>query len=124
MWAGYMLQWFEGQSQVVEKRIRNYELLLGELGALPMNPIFPNLPPDVCPFAFPLSVPRRDEMLMRLRKLGIGAQFWPTLPSGILNNPEFPQTNRFRRELLLLPIHQDLTETHMKYMLACLSKIL
>jgi len=114
----------QDRESVIIRRRRNYEQLSQELAPLPLKPLFPDLPTGVCPLAFPVIPPNRDEVLQRLRRAGIGAQFWPALPDEVFNNPHFPEANRLRRQLLLLPVHQDLSSRHLAHLSCSLAKAL
>lgn len=97
---------------VVERRRRNYFLLLAQLREV-APPLFTELPPGVCPLFYPLRVPDKLGVAERLRARGIETvDFWrrghPTCPLG-----GFPDVEALRREVLEVPIHQDLSPSVM-----------
>ena len=75
----------------------------------------PDLGVGDCPWAFPIRVERRDELLRKLQAEGIGAWAWPVLPD-ILPQQQFVNEVRLARESLLLPVHQDLRRYHIEFM--------
>jgi dTDP-4-amino-4,6-dideoxygalactose transaminase len=96
-------------SAIVERRRRNFFLLLGHLREL-APPLFSQLPPGVCPLFFPLRVAGdKAKVAEMLGSRGIETvDFWrhghPTCPPG-----EFPDAEALRRGVLEIPIHQDLS---------------
>ncbi len=77
-----------------------------------------------CPYMFPFQVGRRDHVIAGLRRHGIAASFWPTLPREVKGNPAFPQANLIASELVALPVHQDLSERDMRRMAGALKQVL
>ncbi len=93
---------------VVERRRRNFFLLLAQLREV-APPVFNELPPGVCPLFYPLRVADKLGVAERLRERGIETvDFWrrghPTCALG-----GFPDAEALRREVLEVPIHQDLS---------------
>jgi dTDP-4-amino-4,6-dideoxygalactose transaminase len=74
-----------------------------------------NLGVGDCPWAFPIRVQKRDELLKTLLAEGIGAWAWPVLPNN-LPQQSFSNEVRLARESLLLPVHQDLRRRHIEFM--------
>jgi hypothetical protein len=104
-------------TDVVEKRRRNYFLLLGQLREI-SPPLVAQLPPGACPLFYPLLVDDKGPVLAWLRAMGIDAiDFWrdfhPACPA-----TEFPDVARLRRSIVELPCHQDLTPELMQRMAA------
>ncbi len=93
---------------IVERRRRNYFLLLGRLRDV-AAPLFNQLPPGVCPLFFPLLVDDKPRVLASLRESGVDAvDFWhrfhPACPAS-----EFPEVADLRQRVVELPCHQDLS---------------
>ncbi len=94
---------------IVERRRRNFFLLLGHLREL-APPVLSQLPPGVCPLFFPLRVVGdKSKVAQQLEARGIETvDFWrhghPSCPPG-----EFMDAEALRREILEIPIHQDLS---------------
>lgn len=95
-------------SQIVERRRRNFGVLLERLRNF-TQPVFDALPEGVCPLFYPLQVRDRQPVMEQLLARGIETvNFWSIghrlLPDGV-----FPETDRLRRSILELPCHQDLS---------------
>lgn len=104
---------------VVEKRRRNYMRLLRAVdGIKEVKPLFPLLPDYVCPYAFPLIVSEgRDAVANQLNYFGIPASSWPDLPPEVLQKrDEHKIAVRLQKHILLLPVHQDLSDKQVEYM--------
>jgi len=92
---------------IAERRRRNYFFLLGHLrDAVP--PVFSQLPPGVVPLFYPLRLPDKRAVMEQLAARGVETiDFWrhshPACPSS-----EFPDAQALRREVVEIPIHQDL----------------
>ncbi len=100
-------------------RRTNYAALMQMLDSVErITPFFGELPPDTVPWGFPLRVSggreNRDELLNVLLREGIGAWSWPDLPEKV-TEADFPLEYRLASETLLLPLHQDLNDSHMRY---------
>ena len=69
---------------------------------------FDHVPQGASPFAFPLSTERKTELLERLRRKGIAAlDFW-SVPHPALPTERFPRATELRERVLALPVHQEL----------------
>ncbi|WP_304511755.1 aminotransferase class V-fold PLP-dependent enzyme [Desulfobacula sp.] len=75
---------------------------------------FKELPDGVCPLFFPIIIEKRDYFYKALKKRGIAGHDWwgdfhPDVP---WNN--FPEAVFLKRNILGLPIHQDLSLKHLQ----------
>jgi dTDP-4-amino-4,6-dideoxygalactose transaminase len=112
--------------EVVARRQAHYEALAERLRGCPgLTPLKPQLPEGCCPLYLPVLLPAgvRDELQERLAERGIhtfvfGADLHPRLPRG-----EFPLAERYARDLLCLPVHQQLTGADIDYLAATLPAI-
>lgn len=100
-----------------ERRRENYRFLLEHLGELVPRP-FQSLPEGACPFAFPLEVPNAPAFLRCIRSRGVvGLLFWinahPTLPVA-----NFPRSRALRERVLALPVHQELSPSELRQIVA------
>ena len=89
------------------RRRENYTQLLERLENLVLRP-FDRLPTGSSPFFFPLETDRKEELLAHLRRRGIDAlDFWsvphPTLPAS-----RFPRAAALRSRIVGIPVHQEL----------------
>ena len=98
---------------IVAARRRNYELLSATLKENPLlQKLFPELPSDVCPWAYPVLLRDRARFEHQLRSQGV-----PLFTFGEVLHPLLEQSDtstwsdaqKLSRQLLALPIHQDLS---------------
>lgn len=68
-------------------------------------------------WAFPLFVTQNIQLHVALRKRGIPAFTWGGVIHRRLPIKEFPDAEHLYANLVLLPIHQDLTSSHLEYMI-------
>jgi len=95
-------------SQIVERRRRNFGLLLERLREF-TTPVFDPLPDGVCPLFYPLEVRDKQPIMDHLLARGIeSVNFWSRshrlLPDGL-----FPEVDHLRHSILELPCHQTLS---------------
>ncbi len=114
-----LTRWLDGRnlSTVIDRHRHNYQQL-----AI-------SLPPDiVCrpgdedfetksiPVALPIVDSSREaDLVERLRTLGIGVYAWPGNELPIEVRGRYPEAERLARQLVMLPIHYDLTEADLKH---------
>lgn len=82
---------------------------------------------DSTPYAFPFFVGqhRVSTVYTALWKMGIPALTWPDLPEEISGQPEeYSDAVFWRKNLLLLPVHQSLTSRQMNRMVSSLKRVL
>jgi dTDP-4-amino-4,6-dideoxygalactose transaminase len=97
--------------EVIRKRRKNFFYLLKNLASSnSMTPLYNYLPDGICPLYFPLLIPQRDRVYEYMRSHRIGVfQYWlwkhPNIVGEIDSDAEF-----LRRQLMCLPVHQDLEE--------------
>lgn len=99
----------------------NFDILLnGIKDSNFINPLFTDLPEGVCPMVFPVILEQRDEVRKLMNIDGIDAYPWPFLPRTLNNNYHF--AHYFAKNILLLPLHQDLSNRHLEAILKSLKK--
>jgi dTDP-4-amino-4,6-dideoxygalactose transaminase len=95
-----------GEDASVQRRA-NYEQLRDGLAEF-VPPAFRDLPSGASPFVFPVATPAKPEVLRSLADAGIRAfDFW-SIPHPSLPADEFPLAEALRREVIGLPVHQEL----------------
>src|SRR5713226_8591278 len=100
---------------VVAKRRENYAFLRRELSAMDgIRMMFPDSGTDQCPWVFPLVFEGIEGAHLTLRARGIPAVTWggvrhPSVPRGA-----FPEAEFLYENLVMLPVHQDLSEADLK----------
>lgn len=105
-------------SAVLESRRFNYRYLHNALIGLPeVTPFFASLPENVCPWVFPMLVPKYSDFQLLLRKKGIPAVTWGGVIHHDLPLAQFPDADFLYRHLVFLPVHQDLHESEMQIMI-------
>ena len=98
-------------SAIVAKRRENYAFLMRELSSISgIRMMFPDLGAHHCPWVFPLVFEGIEDAHLTLRARGIPAVTWggvrhPSVPSG-----EFPEAEFLYKNLIMLPVHQNLSE--------------
>ncbi len=98
-------------SAIVAKRRENYAFLLRQLSSISgIRMVFPDLGARHCPWVFPVVFEGIEGAHLTLRARGIPAVTWgavrhPSMPSG-----EFPVAEFLYKNLVMLPVHQDLSE--------------
>jgi len=106
--------------EIVEKRRGNYQYLYNSLFHIPtLQPLFDDLPDNVCPMSFPIFVKDRKHWCEALESKGILVFGWPGYYPGF-NWDEFPETCNLKDNLLTLPVHQDLDIHRMEYIVSCI----
>jgi dTDP-4-amino-4,6-dideoxygalactose transaminase len=94
---------------LVERRRRNYERLLTELGDVVPRP-FARLPAGACPWAFMVETEDKPGLINRLLRHRVRAiDFWHT-PHDSLPADRFPQASALRARLVGIPVHHELRE--------------
>ena len=104
--------------EIMLRRRHNYQRLAAAFASYhEVRLLYPQMDPGVCPYLFPVLVRDRDEVVRRLRSRGIPAQGWPALPRAVLESPAFQVAIRYARDLLTLPVHQDLDDHDIDYII-------
>lgn len=119
----YMLTGFD--VKYVRKRRRDnfkrYLKLLPEESLV--IPLFSELPDDVCPLYFPVIVDRCREVCRDLNSLSICAINWWYMFHKNLPWGDFPDACFLKRNLLALPVHPQLFDHHIDYIVSHLLAI-
>jgi dTDP-4-amino-4,6-dideoxygalactose transaminase len=109
-------------NRIRDVRRANYEVLLDALPDICPDR-FRDLPAGVAPLYFPLRVPERDRTIQELQHRGVRAiEIWP-VPHPLLADArrqhpaaeaKFRELDPIRHQMLALPVHQGLSEWHMR----------
>lgn len=107
-------------SEVVQAaRRRNCRQLQQHLADVPgVRPLFAELPAGVCPLCFPVLVADRPRWLAALHARGVPAIGWWAGYHQQLPWADFPDARHLKDHLIALPVHQDLGESQIKYVVA------
>jgi dTDP-4-amino-4,6-dideoxygalactose transaminase len=111
-------------SEVVRRRRASYERLQAALAPLAaIRPLFPALPPEGCPWVFPLLAPATPDLNRLLRQEGIPSFTWEGVIDPALPLADFPDADYLYHNLVLLPAHQDLTEREIGLLSATIGRV-
>jgi len=80
--------------------------------------IFRHLPACFAPYVYPLRIAGDTcwEIMDTLNNIGIPAQPWSDLSPEVKNSAAYPVSNFLRKEVMVLPIHQDLKISQIDWM--------
>ena len=109
-------------SAIIRTRRRNFNLVLEFCQETSANlmPLFSSLPPGVCPLLFPVQASDSLSLYHFLRSGGIEAlRFWRFFH---FDHPKdrFPFETALKRNVIALPIHQDISSHDVLYMIELL----
>ncbi|HTP26034.1 MAG TPA: DegT/DnrJ/EryC1/StrS family aminotransferase [Anaeromyxobacteraceae bacterium] len=108
---------------IVAARRRNFSLLLARLQGV-AAPIASHLPAGVCPLFYPLLCPDKRSAAVKLAACGIETvDFWSQGHPACAAEA-FPEVEALRRQVLELPLHQDLTPEDMAYLASAVEEVL
>jgi hypothetical protein len=111
--------------QVIARRRENYSRLADAIaGVSAVRLLLGNtLPAGVCPIGLPVLVDERDHWLGGMQARGIGAiPWWAGFHRG-LNWSRFPDAQRLKERVLMLPVHQDLDAAHIDYIVRAIVEL-
>jgi dTDP-4-amino-4,6-dideoxygalactose transaminase len=106
----------------VERRRRNYDVLLGRLGEL-VAPPFRALAPGASPLVLPIAAADKPAVLRDLRASGIRALDLWSVPHPSLPQDRFPRAAGLRRTLIGLPVHQELRRRDLERIAAAVGRV-
>ena len=109
---------------IVAARRRNFGYWLDNIGRLSLapTPLFDSLPDGICPLGFPVLVERRDEVRRKLYRAGVALRtYWDVLPPEV-DRRSFPDAAYLSDRILVLPVHQSLTQRHLDRVLQALNR--
>jgi perosamine synthetase len=107
-------------SRVAALRRQNYaRWLQGVTGVAGATPLFPELPPSVVPYAFPLLLDRAEPAFSAIKMAGV--PLWRWEDSAETN---CPVAVAYRERLIQFPLHQELRDSELTWMIAAVTDIL
>jgi hypothetical protein len=113
------------KSRVYHGRRSNYARLLDEFSGLPgCRPLYPQLPPSVAPYVFPLLVDEPQRVFPSLKRQGVpisrfGEYLWQGFDRSIC-----PMAVEFSRRVMQFPCHQELTRKEIAWMIDTVRSVL
>ncbi|MCI0552130.1 MAG: hypothetical protein L0287_14360, partial [Anaerolineae bacterium] len=100
------------REDIRQRRLNNYRILHARLSCIEcLTPCFPELVKGACPLGYPFIVESDRRVDYQLRNLGLpafsfGEVLHESLPAGA-----FPEAEFLSKNLVILPIHQALSES-------------
>lgn len=119
----YVLQHICPESVVQQRRENYFQLYEAVEKSKLFSPLHQHLPDDVCPLCLPVLVENREAVYHRLNDMGIPpVQWWGGFHKAF-DLGEFPEARYLKGHLLGLPIHQQLTNDRINYIITQIEKI-
>jgi dTDP-4-amino-4,6-dideoxygalactose transaminase len=118
-----MLQRADGH-QIRQRRRENYQRLAKAVSSQSyLRPVLPALIDGVCPLGLPVLCDDREYARRHFLKLGINVRaYWERLPAE-LTETAFPDAHKVSDEILILPVHQSLTEKQLEQMASAIATL-
>ena len=112
--------------KLIKKKARkNYKILNQGITNLGLEPFFKKIPKNVLPQWYVLY-DKTDKLVDYLNSNGVGASRWPDneLPNYIIKEKKrFNLANIYNKKLALIPMHYDLKEVEIHYIIKLLKKL-
>ena len=110
---------------IVSRRRQNYLFLAERLRPLKgISLLSSNLPESVCPWVFPLFFDGFEDAHLLLQKEGIPAVNWSGVRPPQMDARAFPDADFLYKNLLFLPVHQNLTPSALQAIVDAVNRIL
>ncbi|MCC6070646.1 aminotransferase class I/II-fold pyridoxal phosphate-dependent enzyme [Massilia sp. GCM10020059] len=112
---------FAARGRIAQRRRANYLALQAALAGLPgMAPLFPALPADVYPWAFPVVVADPERIFAPLKMAGVpvirfAEKLWPGV--------DCPDSIELSRRVFAFPCHQELTDAEIRWLAATICSV-
>jgi len=103
------------EEEVKKKVIENFDYLNEKINPSFLKPLLGNCNEETVP-QYAIFFDSNAILFKNLRRKRIGASRWPAseLPDFVRNNKEaFPNSNFFNENLVMIPIHKDITKKHL-----------
>ena len=105
---------------IIHSRRANYATLAAGVRLVRgAEPLYPVLADGVCPLAFPLVVRDRNRWMRRLAQLGAHPTPWWSGYHPGLDFAAFPNACWLKDSLVALPVHQQLDQEDMDFLIDC-----
>ena len=103
------------EEEVKKKVTKNFDYLTYRINSSFLKPLLENRNEGTVP-QYAIFFDSNATLCRKLRKKRIGASRWPAneLPDFVRNNKKtFPNSNFFNENLVMIPIHKDITKKHL-----------
>lgn len=109
---------------IANKRRKNFSLYLNLIDkAIEIKPLFNSLPDGVCPLHFPVVVRNRKQICQRMNELSIAAIEWWAGYHRNFKWSQYPNACFLKENVLVLPVHQQLDDEHIEFIVRKLLEI-
>lgn len=105
-------------ADVRARRRANYRRLAMAAASQPyLQPMASSLPDGVCPLGLPVLALNREASRAHFLRRGINVRaYWERLPREV-RPEEFPESHRLSERILILPVHQSMTERQVDHVI-------
>jgi perosamine synthetase len=120
----YMLKHWNS-NHIMQKRRSNYQRYLRAFAdQRNIKPLFNELPEGVCPLYFPILVNNSKYISSRLNLRSVGSIAWWSYFHRNCSWPDYPEACYLKNNLLVLPVHHQLNERHIDYIIRQVNEVL
>lgn len=120
-------KWVSAHSNIqviAERRRQNSQYLLERLRTIwGVTPLWKELPQGVCPWMLPVFVDELPDAHLAVRALGVPASNWADARYKGIFGREYPNADFLYKNLIFLPVHQNLRETHLETIVQVVRKV-
>lgn len=110
---------------IIKRRRDNFSMFQNLLsGVRGIDPLYARLPEGVCPLYFPVIVKRRNQLCEKLNELSITAMAWWSGYHRVLSWDAYPEACFLKDNLLVLPVHHQLNEKHIRFISRALVELI
>jgi len=120
----YMLKHWNS-NHIMQIRRSNYQRYLRAFAdQRNIKPLFNELPEGVCPLYFPILVNKSKYINLQLNLRSIGSIAWWSLYHRNCSWPDYPEACYLKNNLLVLPVHHQINERHIDYIIQQVNEVL
>ncbi len=120
----YMLKRWNS-NRIIQMRRSNYQRYLRAFaGQRNIKPLFKELPGGVCPLYFPVLVNKSKYISSQLNIRSVGSIAWWSLYHRNCSWKDYPEACYLKNNLLVLPVHHQLNERHIDYIIRQVKEVL
>ena len=111
-------------TEIISRRRKNYNYLLKHLDwSSVMRPLFGPLGPGVCPLCLPVLVDNSDTWCKMLARNRLFPFVFGRFSHPLLVEDDFPGIQNFQRQIMGLPVHQQLEYEDMQEIVARINRV-
>jgi hypothetical protein len=113
---------------ICRMRERNYRKIDEAVGNsdIQIHRVFSHLPASFAPYVYPLRIKGGQcrKIMVALNRIGIPAMPWSDLSPEVKNSEEYPLANALRKDVMVLPVHQDISLKQIDWMIEKVQRII